>query len=97
MRLGAYNIGEFRGDHYAVITAGYLRGIARLPDFMGGPVFVGGWVENGSAFDDIDSAKFRTNVSLGALADTLVGPVLLAVSFDFSGASRYYVAVGRLF
>jgi NTE family protein len=97
LRLGAYDIGEFRGDHYAVLTAGYLRGIGRLPDFLGGSIFAGGWLENGSAFDDIDDAKLRTNVSVGVLGDTLVGPVLLGGSFDFSGAWRYYIAIGRLF
>ncbi len=97
LRLGAYNIGEFRGDHYGVLAAGYLRGVGRLPDFLGGPIFGGGWVETGSAFDDIDNAKLRTNVSLGMLADTLIGPVLLGGSFDFSGAWRYYIGVGRLF
>jgi NTE family protein len=97
LRLGAYTIGELRGEHYGVIAIGYLHGIARLPDFLGGPIFLGGWLENGSAFDDLDSADFRTNASVGAIADTLVGPMLLGGSLDFRGAWRYYVAVGRLF
>jgi NTE family protein len=97
LRLGAYDIGELRGDHYGVLTLGYLRATWRLPDFLGGPIYMGGWVENGSAFDDIDDARFRTNLSLGAIADTLAGPMLLGASLDFRGAWRYYVAVGRLF
>lgn len=97
LRLGAYNPGQLRGDHYGIVTAGYLHAIGRLPDFLGGPIFIGSWLENGSAFDDVDSATFRTNVSLGTIADTLVGPVLLGASFDFSGAWRYYVGIGRLF
>ena len=98
LRLGAYNIGEFRGDRYGVLSAGYLRGVGRLPDFLGGSIFAGAWVENGSAFDDIDDAKFRTNgCAGGVLADTLIGPVLLGGSFDFSGAWRYCVAIGRIF
>jgi NTE family protein len=96
-RLGAYGTGEFRGDHYAVVTAGYLRAVGRLPDFLGGSIYLGGWAENGSAFDEIDDAKFLTNVSVGAVGDTLIGPVLLASSFDFNGAWRYYVGIGRLF
>jgi NTE family protein len=97
LRLGAYNIGEFRGDHYALLTAGYLRGIGRLPDFLGGPIFIGGWIENGSAFDHIDTARFRTNAGLGAIMDTLLGPMLLGGSFAFDGNWRYYVAIGRIF
>jgi NTE family protein len=95
--LGAFDIGEVRGNHYAVLTAGYLRGIGRLPDFLGGPIFVGGWLENGSAFDDIDEAKLRTNASVGAILDTLIGPMLLGGSFGFDGQWRYYVGIGRLF
>lgn len=97
LRLGAYNVGEFRGDHYGVLTAGYLHAIGRLPDFLGGSMYVGSWIENGSAFDDMDSARLRTNLSVGALADTLIGPVLLGSSFDFRGASRFYIGIGRLF
>ena len=97
LRLGALDVGELRGDHYGVLTAGYLHGIARLPDFLGGPVWLGGWLENGSAFNDIDTAKWQTNVSTGVLADTIIGPTLLAASIDLRGGWRYYIGVGRLF
>jgi NTE family protein len=95
--LGAYAPGELRGDHFAVLTGGYLRGVGRLPDFLGGPIFLGGWLENGSAFDDLDKARLRTNGSVGAILDTLIGPVIVGGSFSFSGDWRYYIGVGRLF
>ncbi len=60
-------------------------------------IFLGGWLENGSAFDDIGTAKLRTNVSVGVIADTLFGPTLVAASADFRGAWRYYIGIGRLF
>ena len=97
MRLGAYDLGEFRGDHYAVVTAGYLRGIGRLPDFLGGPIFAGGWLENGSAFDDFKDATLRTNGGVGLILDTLIGPMLVGSSFGFDGDWRYYLAIGRIF
>ena len=97
LRLGAYDLGEFRGEHYAVVSAGYLRAVGRLPDFLGGPIYLGGWLENGSAFDDLDNATFRTNASVGVISDTILGPVLLGSSFDFTGAWRYYIGIGRLF
>ena len=75
----------------------YLRGVGRLPDFLGGPIFLGGWMESGSAFDDLDAARLKTNISVGTIAETLVGPVLLGGSFDFGGAWRYYIGIGRLF
>jgi NTE family protein len=96
-RLGAYSAGELRGAHYYVATAGYLRQIGRLPDFMGGPVFAGTWLENGDAFEEWDLAGWRTNGGAGLVLDTLVGPVILAGSWGFDGRWRTYLGVGRIF
>lgn len=95
-RLGAYRQGELRGNHYWVASGGLLRQIARLPDFMGGPVYFGGWMENGDAFDDWQDATWRVNGSVGIIADTLIGPVLIAGT---GGADRWrmYLGVGRIF
>jgi NTE family protein len=97
LHLGAYDIGEIRGDHYGVLTLGYLRGVARLPDLLGGSIFLGGWLENGTAFEEIDKAQLKTCVSVGAVMDTLVGPMILGASFSFEGHQRYYVSIGRIF
>jgi NTE family protein len=96
LRLGAVNVGEIRGPKYLLLTAGYLVGVGRLPDFLGGPIFVGGWIENGSAFERLSSATLETNGSIGLIADTLIGPVLLGTSFGFNGDWRYYIGVGRV-
>lgn len=98
LRLSAYNLGEVRGDHYLLATVGYLRGIARLPDFIGGPLMVGGWLENGTAFNDWDAADLRTQIGVGLVADTLFGPVILGTSVAADdGAWRYYVGIGKVF
>jgi len=96
-RLGAYNAGELRGAHYYVATAGYLRRVGRLPDFMGGPVFAGGWLENGDAFNAWDDAHWRSNAGVGLVMDTIVGPVVIAGSWGFDGRWRTYLGVGRTF
>ena len=96
-RLGAYSPGELRGDHYYVATGGYLPQLGRLPDFLGGPMFVGGWLENGDAFDDWKDARWRTNASGGIILDTLLGPVIVAGSAGFDGRWRTYFGVGRVF
>ncbi|HEY0875644.1 MAG TPA: patatin-like phospholipase family protein [Vicinamibacterales bacterium] len=97
LRLGAYDAGELRGPHYYVLTGGYLRRVGRLPDFMGGPVFAGVWLENGDAFEEWTGAGWRTNGGAGVVMDTLIGPVILAGSWSFDGRWRTYLAVGRTF
>jgi NTE family protein len=96
-RLGAYDAGEIRGPEYYIATGGYLRQIGRLPDFIGGPVYAGGWLENGDAFEEWSLAGWRTNGGVGLVMDTLVGPVVVAGSWGFDGRWRTYVAVGRTF
>jgi NTE family protein len=97
MHLGAYSNGEIRGDNYYVLTGGYLFQLGRMPDFLGGAIYGGGWLENGDAFDTWSSAKLRTNVSGGVIMDTLIGPVMVAVSAGFDGRWRTYLGIGRLF
>lgn len=96
VRLGAYRQGELRGNHYWVASSGLLRRIARLPDFMGGPVYFGGWLENGDAFDEWKDATWRVNGSGGIIADTLIGPVLIAGTVGVD-RWRMYLGVGRIF
>ena len=96
-RLSAYSFGELRGRHYYIATGGYLRQIGRLPDFMGGPIFAGAWLENGDAFDEWSQARFRTNGGAGIVMDTLIGPVIVAGSWGFDGRWRTYLGVGRIF
>jgi NTE family protein len=96
-RLGAYKLGELNGDHYYLATAGYLHELGRLPDFLGGSIYVGGWLENGDAFNDWTAATFRTQLGGGAIMDTLIGPVMLGGTAGFDGRWSWYIAVGRLF
>jgi NTE family protein len=96
-RLGAYDAGELRGANYYIATGGYLRQVGRLPDFLGGPVFAGGWLENGDAFQKWSLAEWRTNGGAGLIMDTIVGPVLLAGSWSFDGRWRTYIGIGRIF
>lgn len=95
--LDAFSVGEERGDHYAVLTLGALRRVARLPDFVGGPVFAGAWFQNGSAFDTHENAELHSQLGVGVVADTLIGPVLLGTSFGFDGGWRVTFGVGRIF
>lgn len=97
MRLGAYDLGELRGDHYYAVSGGYLHSFGRLPDFMGGPIFGGGWLEFGDAFDTWHDATVRTNLTMAVIMETIVGPVLVGGSAGFDGRWRTYIGVGRIF
>ena len=46
-RLSAFERDEFRGVRTAHVGTGYLHQLARLPDFVGGPIYGGVWIETG--------------------------------------------------
>jgi outer membrane protein assembly factor BamA len=96
-KLSAYDTDEIGGPHYYAVTGGYLRRVGRLPDFVGGPVFVGTWLENGDAFESWGKATWRSNGGAGLVMDTLVGPVVIAGAWSFDGRWRTYLAAGRTF
>ena len=96
-RLSSFDREQFRGQKFILASGGYLRTITRLPDFLGGNVYVTGIVEIGSAFDDFEDAIWHGSVSGGVVMDTLLGPVLVAMAFGDEGSSRFYFTVGNLF
>ena len=96
-RLGGYGRGEFRGDHYMFGQLGYLRRLYRLPPFLGGSIFASGWYEGGSAFDDLDSARYYMSGTGGLLVETRLGPVFVGGSWAESGQGKFYIALGRIF
>jgi NTE family protein len=95
--LDAFGVGEERGDHFAAFTLGAFRRVGRLPDFLGGPVFAGAWLENGAVFDTHENANINSQVGLGLVGDTLIGPVLVGTSVGFDGGWRVTFGVGRVF
>ena len=52
---------------------GYLRGIGRMPDVLGGSIFLGAWVEGGSAFDDWDDQDWKSDITGGVILETSSG------------------------
>jgi NTE family protein len=96
-RLDAYSVGERLGDHLVLGTVGYLRQVGRLPDFLGGPVFAGLWIENGSAFNDTGDVDVHTQTGLGVILDTLLGPVVVGTGIGLDGGWRTFMGVGRIF
>ena len=96
MRLDAFEVGERRGDHYGVLTAGYLHAFARLPDVLGGSIIGGAWLETGSAFDEWSQASVSVQGAVGVIIETLIGPAVVRYSAG-GGARRFAIGFGRLF
>jgi len=97
LRLGALNTDEVRGNNYVLGTIGLLHEWFRLPDILGGNVYAGGWLEQGSAFDRWEDAKYESSLTAGIVIETLFGPAFLGYSQSLNdGGGRFYIAVGPL-
>ena len=95
LRLGALNTDEIRGNNYVLGTVGLLHEWFRLPDILGGNVYAGGWLEQGSAFDRWDDAKYESSLSAGIIIETLFGPAFLGYSQSLNhSGGRFYIALG---
>ena len=97
-RLGAFERDEFRGVRTAYAGAGYLYRFGRLPDFMGGPIYGGTWIEAG--WLDTGTADIRRlspNLSAGLLVDTLLGALSGSASIAKGTRLRINFALGRPF
>jgi NTE family protein len=95
LRLGAFNLGELRGNNYVLAQGGVLFRVLKLPDVLGGNGYVGGWLETGSAFEAWESAQVEWQASGGFVLETFLGPVFLGGSVSLNdGEGRFYVNVG---
>ena len=95
LRLGALNADEVRGNNYLLGVVGLLHEWFRLPDVLGGNVYVGGWLEQGSAYDRWSDAKYESSLSAGIVIETLFGPTFLGYSQSLNqGSGRFYISLG---
>lgn len=94
LRLSALRADELSGRHYLLGSAGYLHSLGRLPDFVGGPVYLGGWVDAGSAFERIDDAELHVHLAGCFLVETLVGPFYLGASVGADKEARIFGGLG---
>ena len=96
-RLGAFSRDEFLGNHYAYASVGYRYELFRLPVLVGKKVYAIGAFESGSAFDDFGRMTAHHSINIGALAETILGPVALAGSVSPTGRTKVNFSIGRLF
>jgi NTE family protein len=97
LRLSAFEDEEFRGANALLGQAGYLRTIGRLPDFVGGPIYIVGLAEVGSAYEELDNADFRFSGTGGLLMESALGPFFIGYSIGDDGSTRFLFSLGRWF
>jgi NTE family protein len=97
LRLGSFNNDQLRGANYLLFGGGYLRGVGRVPDVLGGNIFLGAWVEGGSVFEEWDNQDWKSDITGGAILETLLGPLFLGGSVGFQGGGRFYISLGPFF
>ena len=96
-RLGAFGPQEFRGDHYFLVSGGYLQRVGYLPPFLGRKIYGSGWYEFGSAFFDKDNAEYHSSVSGALIMETRLGPLTLGGAFGSDGRGKIFISMGRIF
>ena len=95
LRIGAFNNDEIRGDNYVLGVVGLLHEWFRLPDILGGNAYLGGWLEQGSAFDRAEDADYHAAASAGVVLETILGPAFVGYSHSLTGGNhRFYIALG---
>ena len=95
--LGAYSRDQFIGNHSAYASVGYRYDLFRLPVLVGKKVYAIGSFESGSAFDGFDRMTAHHSFNIGALAETILGPVALTGSVSPTGRTKVNFSIGRLF
>ncbi|MGE5198671.1 MAG: patatin-like phospholipase family protein [Rhodospirillaceae bacterium] len=95
--LGAYYPGELRGSNAAVVNLGYFYELARLAEGTLGRLWLGSWIDEGSAFEQASSARFHTNVNAGFVLESPIGPVFAGTSIGVDGRYRIYFSLGPVF
>jgi NTE family protein len=97
LRLSAYGLGEFRGNHYLLGSAGYRHRLGALPTLFGGNVYGLIWYERGSAFFRRSDAVYRQDAAAALLLDTLLGPLVFGGALGDPSESKIFFSLGRFF
>lgn len=96
-RLGGYTRNIFQGSGYLYGNVGYLHRVSEFLPSLGGRIYLGGWLESGSAFDEAERARYHTSVTSGLVAETFLGTAFAGGSLTQEGSFSVYFSLGRLF
>jgi NTE family protein len=89
------------GPQYAIGRLVYLHKVGNGGEgILDVPAYVGASLESGNVWDqrrDMHFTDLRTDFSLFVAADTYLGPAYLAMGYDQSGSTAFYLYLGHTF
>ena len=97
LRLSAYGLNELRGNQYYYCRAGYLHDLWTLPSLLGGRVYAAGIWEFGKMYGASNESTFPTDVAVGMVAKTALGPMLIGASAGDTGHYKWFFQIGHGF
>jgi len=95
LNLGGFAAGQIRGQRFALARVGTYTLLRRLPAEVGSGLYAGIFGEVGDAWTT--KRDLHRSITLMAAADTIIGPVFLAVARADRSNQRFYVAIGKTF
>jgi NTE family protein len=95
-RMSAYGTNEFFTNQYWYGQTGYIHELGRLPLFAGRRIFGVFSAEILKPFGN-QTTRLAANGVLGALAETVIGPLFLGGAYGESGHRKIYFQIGRFF
>ena len=98
--FSGYERAELFGPHYGIYRPSYIYQLGNLPSVVGKGIYLGGWLEIGNVWaarDQISTDDLRYAATLVLGAQTVVGPVYLALGFAEQDRHSFYISVGPSF
>lgn len=100
LNLSGFQTGEVSGEYIALGQLIYMHRLTDASAAFTIPVFAGGSLEVGGAWNDVDDFTFDSLIPAGSLfvgANTPLGPAYLGAGYAQGGNASLYLLLGRLF
>lgn len=101
LNLSGVRADTLAGPHYAIGRLIYLHKVGNGGEgILDVPAYIGASLESGNVWDQRSQMHFsalRTDFSLFVAADTYLGPAYLAMGYDQSGSTAFYLYLGHTF
>ena len=99
LSLSGLEQGQLRGSHFGLLDLIYLNELSRLPGPLGAGTYLGVSLETGNVWrdsKDVALDDLRVACSVFMAADSVIGPIYLAVGWAEAGNASIYLSLGGL-